>query len=236
MFLNLLQLPEGASFFVQVLDGIVKDPYYSSYLFWILVIVGLFFSITVHEFAHAYTAHLLGDDTAKHEGRVSLNPFRHFDLLGFMLIMLARFGYGKPVPVNPNNFRNPVQGMMYVSLAGPASNILQAILYGILFIALKQLPKGENLLTTIIYSLPYIGFFNIGLAIFNLLPIYPLDGSKIWGYMHYKIAEFIYRIQPYAIFLLIAVIYPIYNGSSLIGLIINPIGNAYFSLIRYAVL
>lgn len=236
MFWELIGLPEGSSFFVTVVNGAVVNPAESSFLFWIIVILGLFFAISVHEFAHAYAAHLLGDDTAKVNGRITINPFKHFDLFGFLLIMFSRFGYGKPVPVNPNNFRNPVQGMMYTALAGPASNIAQAILCGILFLSLRQIPAGENFITTLTYSLGYIGVFNLGLAIFNLLPFAPLDGSKIWGYIHYKVADFIYRIQPYGIFILIFLIYPMYNGRSILSFITDPIALGYFKLIDYRVL
>src|SRR5690606_20504790 len=147
-----------------------------SFAFWIIVFFGLILSIAIHEFAHAYSAHLLGDDTARLNDRMNINPTKHFDMVGFLLILFTSFGYGKPVPVNPNNFRNPVQGLMYVSLAGPASNLLQAFICALLFYALRQIPPHEDLLTTFTYALPTLGVINLSLMIFNMLPIYPLDG------------------------------------------------------------
>lgn len=233
MFLQLIRvIVEGASFFIPVIDGKVAEPSSSSYLFWILVIWGLLFSISIHEFAHAYIANKLGDDTS--EDRLTINPLFHFDLFGILLILFTGFGYGKPVPVNPNNFRNPVQGMMFTALAGPASNILIALMCGISFIVFKQFPPGENVITTLGYALGYIGAINISLAMFNMLPFHPLDGSKILGYLHYKIAELIYVIRPYSIFILIFLIYPFIGGNSIFGLLIaDPISSLYLKIIGF---
>lgn len=231
MFWQIMNLPQGSTIFSKVIDGQVLYPQYSL-TFWIIVFFGLIMAISIHEFAHAYSAHLLGDDTAKYNDRLTLNPFKHFDIFGILLILFTFFGYGKPVPVNPNNFTNPVQGMMFVSLAGPVSNILQAGVCAILFLTLKQLPQETGLITTFIYALPTIGFINIGLAVFNLLPIPPLDGSKIWGYLHYKVDEFIrYKITPYSIYILILMIIPLVNGVSILGLILIPIGSVYFTIL-----
>jgi Zn-dependent protease len=232
MFWRILSLPDGSTFFIRIFNGIVGDPY-TSMAFWIIAFIGLIMAITIHEFAHAYSAHLLGDDTAKYSDRMNLNPTKHFDALGFFMILLTPFGYGKPVPVNPNNFVNPVQGLMYVSLAGPMSNLLQAALFGILYIVLRQIPPSEGLLTTFTYTLPFLGMINISLMIFNLLPIYPLDGSKIWGYLHYKIDDFINQyITPYALIYIIILIFPLFGSTSILGLILDPISRIYLSLLR----
>lgn len=233
MFWQIMNLPTGSTLFVKVINGSVPIPHFSL-VFWIIVFFGLIIAISIHEFAHAYSAHLLGDDTAKLNDRMNINPLKHFDTLGFLLILFTYFGYGKPVPVNPNNFRNPVQGLMYVSLAGPVSNLIQAFICGLLFMSLRQIPPHENLLTTFTYALPTIGFINIGLMVFNLLPIYPLDGSKIWGYAHYKIDEFIQRyITPNAMIVLIAVILPVFNGMSVLSLILRPFGELYYKFLGY---
>jgi Zn-dependent protease len=231
MFWEIMNLPDGSGLFAQVVNGVVYPHY--SFAFWIIVFIGLIISIAIHEFAHAYSAHLLGDDTAKLNDRMTLNPAKHFDVLGILLITFTGYGYGKPVPVNPNNFQNPIQGLMYVSLAGPVSNLLQAAVCAILFLVFKQLPPQEGLLTTIVYALPTIGFINLGLMIFNLLPIPPLDGSKIWGYFHYKADEFIQvYIAPYALLFLILAIAPILgNNMSILGLILRPIGTIYYTLL-----
>ena len=231
--LNVLQ--NNGPLYVNVLFGLVISPQ-DTLLFNIFLFLVIIISVTVHEFAHAYSAHLLGDDTAKYEGRMTLNPLVHFDLIGILLIAFTSFGYGRPVPVNPNNFRNPVQGLMYVSIAGPLSNIAQAIICGVAYLALKQISPGENLITTFTYSLPLIGAINIGLAIFNLLPIYPLDGSKIWGYFHYRINEFMYHyIAPDAMFIIIALIIPIHNNESILSIIITPIQEVYLNILNYKI-
>ena len=136
----------------------------------------LIISITVHEYAHAKTAQMLGDPTAAIAGRVSLNPLRHLDWLGSLCMLFFGFGWGKPVPVAVLNFKNPKRGSALVALAGPVSNLIMACLWGFLFGALS-------------YVLPYGGYFyellviavqlNCVLCVFNLLPISPLDGSRI---------------------------------------------------------
>lgn len=147
----------------------------------ILSIVAFLVAITVHEFAHAWTANYLGDDTAKHLGRVSLNPVVHFDPIGSSMIIMGLvlraigvptflFGWGKPVPVNPNRFKSPKIGWALVSFAGPLSNILLAIFFSLIIMAF-----GSRLLIDL---QPFVSL-NIFLAIFNLIPIPPLDGSKI---------------------------------------------------------
>lgn len=203
-----------------------------SFLFNVIVFFGLIMAIAIHEFAHAWSAYLLGDDTAKMNDRLTINPIKHFDIFGFLLIFFTKFGYGKPVPVNPNNFKNPMFGNMAVALAGPLSNIIQAGLYAALFLALKQLASGENLLTTIIATLPTIGIINIALAVFNLLPIYPLDGSKIWGYFSPTVDDFIMRIAPYSFIILIAVIFPIFGNTSILNELLKPVITAYQFILR----
>jgi Zn-dependent protease len=241
MFWRLIN-PQTNTFFIQVASGVVVSVQ-QSFLFWIIVFVGLLVSIAIHEFSHALSAHLLGDPTPKLEDRLTLNPFKHFDVYGFFLILFTFFGYGKPVNVNPYNFKNPVQGNFLVALAGPASNIVQAAVYGILFLVLREVPVyqgdfksigsfAQGFLTTLIYALPLIGFSNITLALFNLLPIPPLDGSKIWGYVHYKVDDFInVYIAPYALFIMLVLVIPIWGDTSLLSMLFQPIGSLYFSLI-----
>lgn len=135
-------------------------------------IIALLFAITIHEFSHAWVANLYGDPTAKLQGRVSLNPLAHLDLLGTIFLLIAGFGWGKPVSVNPNNFKNPKLDNLTVSLAGPMSNFLLATILGLLYRFINFPPIIDQFLILII-------FFNFVLMIFNLIPIPPLDGSKI---------------------------------------------------------
>ena len=139
-------------------------------------IPALLIALTFHEYAHARVANALGDPTPRLAGRLTLNPVAHLDPLGLIMLWLFKFGWAKPVPVNPGYFRDEKRGMLLVSLAGPASNILLAFSAAILIEVLFRLQilgggLGEVLRLTYIY--------NIVLAIFNLLPIPPLDGAKI---------------------------------------------------------
>ncbi len=150
----------------------------------LFLLPGLVIAISVHEFAHAFSASLLGDDLARRHGRVSLNPFRHLSPLGTLAIFLLPFGWGRPVPVNLYNFKHPKRDYLLTSLAGPFANIL---VVGVC-IALMQLTRhsyrydqtGRMLMDLAHYLLMSIALINTILAVVNLIPIPPLDGSKIW--------------------------------------------------------
>ncbi len=135
--------------------------------------------LTVHETAHGFAAYLLGDRTAKQEGRLSLNPLRHVDLVGLALLFTAGFGWAKPVPVDPRHFRDPKKGMAVTALAGPASNFLLAMLLLLICKVIYLYSNPGTVLVTVFYTLLYAVQLSIGLGLFNLLPIPPLDGSKI---------------------------------------------------------
>lgn len=156
-------------------------------LFGLLVsIPGVLLAITFHEFAHGYAAYKLGDNTAKNEGRLSLNPMDHLDPIGTLMLLFAGFGWGKPVHVNPTNYTRKIsmeKGEAIVSLAGPLTNIILAFLLALAYEAFIKFASVEFLLSTVgnIIKL-MIGVsisINIGLGVFNLIPLPPLDGSKI---------------------------------------------------------
>ena len=140
----------------------------------------LFTSFPVHESAHALTAHWLGDDTAKDQGRISLNPFKHINLFGALFMLFVGVGAAKPVPINASKFKKPKVGMAVSALAGPVSNLLLAYLSMILYRFLYSISylNGSDL-SILLYVFQYAAILNIGLAVFNLLPIPPLDGSRI---------------------------------------------------------
>jgi len=137
----------------------------------------------IHESAHALTAHWLGDDTAKEQGRISLNPMKHLDLFGAVFMLLAGFGWAKPVPINPNNFKNRKVGMAVSSLAGPFSNLILSYVSIIIYklLAYGNLNWNNSVVDAVSTVFLYSVFLNVGLAVFNLLPIPPLDGSRIFN-------------------------------------------------------
>ncbi len=142
----------------------------------ILIAIALILALSFHEAAHAYIARRLGDPTAEHMGRLTLNPLAHLDPLGTLLIFFVGVGWAKPVPVNPGNFRDPALDNLKVALAGPASNLILALFFaGLNYIFQPQIGSAAYLFTTTVIWL------NLSLMFFNLIPIPPLDGSKILG-------------------------------------------------------
>jgi len=146
------------------------------------IIPAAIIGLTVHEFSHAYVASLLGDNTAKAQGRITLNPLKHIDWMGFFLIIIAGFGWAKPVSFNPQNLKHKHRDEILISLAGPLSNLLLAIFF---FIAARGLYTLDYFRFTDFGSdcvnlLALWGLINLGLFIFNLIPIPPLDGSHIY--------------------------------------------------------
>ena len=144
-----------------------------------LSVIPILICITVHECCHGLCALALGDDTAKRAGRLSLNPIKHFDAVGFIMMLVVHFGWAKPVPVDMHRFKNPKVGMAATALAGPVSNILLAILmlfiYGLLYGALVETTVGLYVL----YAIRLTATLSVSLGIFNLIPVPPLDGSKV---------------------------------------------------------
>ncbi len=153
--------------------------------------------LPVHELAHAWAAHKLGDDTAKWNGRLTLNPLAHLDLYGTLMLVLFGVGFARPVPINPYNFRNPKKGMALSALAGPVSNLLMAVLsVGIFRVCCNFV---QDMIVLSYLRLIFIDVFasiNIRLAVFNLLPIPPLDGSKIFGY--FLPDKWVYMMERYS--------------------------------------
>ena len=166
----------------------------------ILMTPVILFSLTVHEYSHGRMALRLGDDTAQRLGRLSFNPLRHLDILGVLFFYFVGFGWAKPVPVDPRNFENPRRDMMYVAIAGPLSNIALAVCCSF-FIRLIS-PEFSYLFVILAYGI----WINVALAIFNMLPMYPLDGSSVLkGMVSQKIAEGMTNLDRYGAFLILGV-------------------------------
>jgi len=161
---------------MNTLESIWRGLDWSIPLEMLLGVIPALLCITLHELSHGYVAWRLGDTTARDAGRLTLNPLRHIDWMGLIMMVAFHFGWAKPVPVNMYRFREPKKGMALTALAGPVCNLLLAIvfllIYGLLFIPLK----GEGVILETVYITAYL---SLSLAVFNLLPIPPLDGSKV---------------------------------------------------------
>lgn len=146
----------------------------------VLRLASVFLCLTIHESCHGLAAYALGDPTAKRAHRLSLNPLRHIDWIGFVMMIVAGFGWAKPVPVNPNYFRKPKQGMAVTALAGPVSNLLLAVLFlGIGKVIYLYAPYSEGMNVFLEWCLFTVAPMSVGMGLFNLIPIPPLDGSKV---------------------------------------------------------
>jgi len=185
---------------------------------YIVRIIIIFLILPIHEFAHAWAAKKLGDDTALYSGRLTLNPLAHIDPIGAICLFITGFGWAKPVPVNPIRFKKSRKGMALTALAGPVSNIIVAFIVLILYrfilhtdmyneADVSSIINGSN--TILVYNMfPIFVSINIGLAVFNLLPIPPLDGSKILSYFtSAKVDKFLYQYQQYLPIIFIALIF-----------------------------
>ncbi len=186
-------------------------------------------SLTIHEFSHAFVANRLGDPTPKEDGRLSLNPLHHIDIWGFIVMLLVRFGWAKPVRVNPMYFENPRKGMLYTAIAGPLSNLALCFISSF-FMALALVLSAPMWLTQILL---YMVLLNVGLAVFNLIPIYPFDGSRVVSYFSPGYASFMaeYGDTVQIIFMAILIIPRYLNFPDLIGGLIGFVQSGALTLL-----
>ena len=181
-----------------LLKLLTKDP-----LAFALVVIPLLFSVIIHEVAHGWVAFKMGDPTAKWLRRLSLNPLKHLDPIGTLMLFLVGFGWAKPVPINFNNISDKRKGLILVSSAGIVANILFAF-FSLLFIRLVPTNPSE----VVIILVYYVAQINITLAALNLIPIPPLDGSKIlMGIVWKRTPYFLSRLEPYGFFIVIGLLY-----------------------------
>lgn len=190
------------------MSGFLGTPDWSRILNMLLNIVPALICITLHELAHGYTAYRLGDNTAKNAGRLTLNPIKHIDPFGLLMMIVARFGWAKPVPVNMYNFKKPKRGMAITALAGPFMNVIIAIVslftYGLLY----PLLYGTNAGSIFLSMFSTMAYLSCAFAVFNLLPIPPLDGSKIlFSFFPDNVYSTILKYERYVMGLLMILVY-----------------------------
>lgn len=187
-----------------------------------ILLLSLVFAVSFHEFAHALVADKLGDNTPRLFGRLTLNPLAHLDPLGTLMILVSGFGWGKPTPINPLNMENPLRDSALVSLAGPASNILMALILSIPFkIGLFWAP----------ILIPAI-ILNVSLAVFNLIPIYPLDGFKIVsGVLPNDLAFAWQKTAQYGFILILVLVFLPLGNFSLLYLFVQPLSQTILKII-----
>ncbi|OGM75848.1 hypothetical protein A2394_00465 [Candidatus Woesebacteria bacterium RIFOXYB1_FULL_42_36] len=207
----------------------------------IITIVGVVMAIILHEIAHGYVADKLGDPTARLRGRLTLNPISHIDPIGTILVPLIFyfsplhmiFGWAKPVPIDPYNLRNPKKDLLLISLAGPATNLISAAVLSVFFRILITVYPGDaffvffsNLFVSIIGT-------NVLLAVFNIIPIHPLDGGKILAGIlpDRESRQFDDFMNRFGMILLFFLIFPIFGGTSLISVVTRPVISFFLSLL-----
>jgi len=181
-----------------------------SYLSEILIaVIPSLLCITLHELSHGYVAYKLGDNTAKNSGRLTLNPIKHIDVMGLVMLVVCRFGWAKPVPVNMNNFKNPKRGMAITALAGPVSNLIIGVIflfiYGLFYIFLSKDNQFCSILNEMVLVTAYL---SIGLAVFNIIPISPLDGSKVlFSFLNQSTYRKIMYYEKYGMLILLVLVF-----------------------------
>ncbi|MGI6278658.1 MAG: site-2 protease family protein [Patescibacteria group bacterium] len=197
-----------------------------------IFVVSLLFALSIHEAAHAWAANHLGDPTAKFAGRLTLNPLAHLDPIGTILLFLFGFGWGKPVPIDEFNLNNPRRDGALISLAGPGANLIAATFFSFLWWLTYQLGNNGLIINNLMSGLIQL---NVVLGLFNLLPVYPLDGSKILvGFLPEEAAQKIDNtLKQYGILVLIFLFLPIFFGQSLIDLLLVPAVKSIINLLLF---
>jgi len=195
-------------------------------LHYLLIAPAILFALTIHEYSHGWMAYKKGDSTALLAGRLTLNPLKHLDPLGTIMLFLFRFGWAKPVPVNPYNLKDPKRDMIWVSLAGPLSNLISGVAFGFLLRILRSFHlQFYSWFYPFYLILVFFVLYNLILFLFNLIPILPLDGGQIlYHLLPSELAHSYARIAPLGPFLLVGIIlFGSFSGVNLLWGWIEPI-------------
>ena len=189
-------------------------------------IPALLFAISIHEYAHAQCADSMGDPTARYMGRLTFNPMAHLDPIGAILLVVAGFGWAKGVPINVNNFRNRREGILKVSFAGPAANLFLCFLAALMMALLGRMGMLSDGLYRFLF---WMQLYNVWFAFFNLIPVPPLDGSRILSELlpAKQSWQFNEIVDRYGFYILIALVF-----TGITSMIINPLANGYLRLIQ----
>lgn len=201
-------------------------------LAWLFAIV---FAIVLHEIAHGLVALWNGDPTAKAYGRLSLNPIKHFDVIGLLMMLFVGFGWAKPVPVNPRNFKKYRTGCVTVSLAGIITNILLAFVFAMLFVILRNISIAPDTSESVQYLIAFFLYFsmfmlqiNVSLALFNLLPLFPLDGYRLLSCFVSENNGYMRFVRRYSLYIMLGLIVldalPVISDYSPLNLYIGTVG------------
>ncbi len=204
---------------------------FQSPLSFVIFVGVLLITLAVHEYAHARAAEELGDPTARLMGRLTLNPLAHLDPIGSLMILLVGFGWGKPVPFDPYNLKNPRKDSAIISIVGPISNFVMAIIGAVLLRVLMSVDMGV-LSSLAILVLPFFIQINLVLGLFNLLPFAPLDGFKVVaGIIPEDQTREWYSLEKYGFLFLLAFILPLMGNRSMLDIVLDPAVSYFYNLL-----